>query len=654
MFLRRRVVPYLLVAACLCAGAAPVPSSAISGTVVDASGRAVEGARVALVPMGLFDPSGARFVQMKSAADGSFDFEGVGAGRYGVTATAPGRAAAWVADVEAGRTGLRLQLSDGGGRLFGRVVDQRGRPRAGAEVRIVRGLGDNGDVFLLESGADGRWTALVPDGNYSANAVVTSGFASAPRSAPAASPRVHHSVELVLDAVWPPGPPPGAVVDWLRAHEIPLATVEPGRGFADLVPLRAIVGDASAVGLGEATHGTREFFRLKHRMLEYLVAEMGFNVLAIETGLPESFAIEDYVLGGPGDPAQLLAGESAVWKTEELADVLRWMRMWNRTHSRKVHYQGTDMRKGGAGARNVLDYLQRTDPAALSEPFVRAFVPVANPSAYSDVTRRPKPELAALSAQAYELVLWLEGRQAPYVAKSGADAWWRATMQARALAQMFGWLAASDMLGRVLVRESAMADNALRALEHYGPDSRAVVWAHNAHIAGDRGAHPPMMGVHLRRRLGKHYRAIGSAIERGSYQAWDAKTNGLKEFPIGPAAPGSLENTLAAAGRPIAVYELRALPTSGVAADWLRAFQVMRQFDGLFDDERPPGWGSPLAIVARDYDALAFVAVGTTARRLPAPPLESQNTNPTETPKSSRSTRSSVSAQLRQVTVVER
>ena len=207
------------------------------------------------------------------------------------------------------------------------------------------------------------------------------------------------------------------------------------------------MGDARAVGLGEATHGTREIFQLKHRMLEYLVSEMGFNVLAIETGLPESFAIDDYVLGGPGDAAQLLAAESAVWKTEELRDVVRWMREWNRTHTRKVHFQGLDMRRGGVAARDTLAYLERTDRAMLSAPFVRAFAPVADPAAYAEITRRPKPELAALAAQARELVAWLESQRAQLVAKSGEESWWRAAMQARVLAQLFEWLAAGDTRG---------------------------------------------------------------------------------------------------------------------------------------------------------------------------------------------------------------
>ncbi|MCP4659867.1 MAG: hypothetical protein GY856_31070, partial [bacterium] len=71
------------------------------------------------------------------------------------------------------------------------------------------------------------------------------------------------------------------VVAWIHEHAIPLATPEAEQGFDDLRPVRELIGDARVVGLGEATHGTREFFQLKHRMLEFLVEEMGFTVFAI-------------------------------------------------------------------------------------------------------------------------------------------------------------------------------------------------------------------------------------------------------------------------------------------------------------------------------------------------------------------------------------
>ena len=62
------------------------------------------------------------------------------------------------------------------------------------------------------------------------------------------------------------------IVGWLKTNATPLATVEPAHGYADLESLRAIIDKARIVSLGEATHGTREFFQLKHRIIEYCVA----------------------------------------------------------------------------------------------------------------------------------------------------------------------------------------------------------------------------------------------------------------------------------------------------------------------------------------------------------------------------------------------
>ncbi|HYN07815.1 MAG TPA: hypothetical protein VES67_10525 [Vicinamibacterales bacterium] len=79
-----------------------------------------------------------------------------------------------------------------------------------------------------------------------------------------------------------------------------MQTPEAGRGFADLQPLKTISGDARIVSLGEATHGTREFFQLKHRILEFLATEMGFTIFSIEANMPEAYRLNDYVLTGAG------------------------------------------------------------------------------------------------------------------------------------------------------------------------------------------------------------------------------------------------------------------------------------------------------------------------------------------------------------------
>src|SRR6476620_3758937 len=119
--------------------------------------------------------------------------------------------------------------------------------------------------------------------------------------------------------------------EWIRANAIRLNTSEAGHGFADMQALKPLIGNARIVSLGEATHGTREFFQLKHRMLEFLATEMGFTIFSIEANMPEAYRLNDYVLNGVGDPAKLLRGMYFwTWNTEEVLDMIRWMRELNK------------------------------------------------------------------------------------------------------------------------------------------------------------------------------------------------------------------------------------------------------------------------------------------------------------------------------------
>src|SRR5262252_1718330 len=154
-----------------------------------------------------------------------------------------------------------------------------------------------------------------------------------------------------------------AILPWIRANAIALATVEAGQGFADLKRLGPLIGDARIVSLGEATHGTREFFRLKHRLLEYLVAELEFTIFAIEANYSECLRINDYVLYGTGDPAEALAGTRFwTWDTEEVLLLIAWMRSWNLNHARRVKVDGFDMQVSTEAGLGVLDYLKRVAP----------------------------------------------------------------------------------------------------------------------------------------------------------------------------------------------------------------------------------------------------------------------------------------------------
>lgn len=153
-----------------------------------------------------------------------------------------------------------------------------------------------------------------------------------------------------------------AVRDWIAAHAIPLATPQARQGFGDLQPLKNVIGDARIVSLGEATHGTREFFQLKHRLLEFLATEMEFTIFSIEANLPEAYRLNDFVLTGEGDPARLLKGMYFwTWNTEEVLDMINWMREFNRSGRGRVQFTGFDMQTPTIAADIVRRFVEKHD-----------------------------------------------------------------------------------------------------------------------------------------------------------------------------------------------------------------------------------------------------------------------------------------------------
>jgi erythromycin esterase-like protein len=153
------------------------------------------------------------------------------------------------------------------------------------------------------------------------------------------------------------------VPHWIASHAIRLATPEAGRGFADMQPLKKVIGDARIVSLGEATHGTREFFQLKHRMLEFLASEMGFTIFSIEANMPEAYRLNDYVLTGRGDAAALLKGMYFwTWNTEEVLDMIRWMRQFNQSGKGRIAFTGFDMQTPTVAEQIVADFVATNDP----------------------------------------------------------------------------------------------------------------------------------------------------------------------------------------------------------------------------------------------------------------------------------------------------
>ena len=402
-----------------------------------------------------------------------------------------------------------------------------------------------------------------------------------------------------------------ATRSWLATNAIRLETVEAGHGFADLQPLKQIIGPARIVALGEATHGTREFFQLKHRMLEFLVTEMGFNIFAIEATMPESLDINNYVLTGQGDSEKALAGLYFwTWDTEEVRTMIEWMRSYNADpkHPRKVKFYGFDMQFPARAARRVQEYLQRVDPdhAKTAGPvLMRLSNPwdVNNLDAISERARRKT--MASVAA----ILSALDQGEAKYVSLTSRQDWQMARQEARILSQ--------NLEFRFLnpgARDRFMAENIRWILDFEGPEAKLVAWAHNAHVAANPADHNGSMGTWLRKMFGSGVVNFGFAFNQGGLQARDmARVGELRSFTIGPAPEGYFDAILAGAGLSIAVLDLRALPKTGAVAEFFGQPLQTRWAGAGFVQ----GGFTVSKRFPEVYDALLFIEKTSAARPLP-------------------------------------
>lgn len=371
-----------------------------------------------------------------------------------------------------------------------------------------------------------------------------------------------------------------AAVTWLKENAIPLKSVSPGQPVADLAPLQAVVGNARLVALGEATHGTHEFFQLKLRLIQYLVTEMGFNTIALEANMPEARLVDQYIQTGQGDPVALAHGLGFwAWDTQEMADAFRWMRGYKQSGRGALHFTGFDVQHPEAAIAGVRDAVAAKD---------EAYAPTVEAAA---LQKEPKLATAAWAEIAQHLTATRD--------RYGADADWIA-QQAR-LVRM-SWQAKSKEVSR----DRSMAANIKWTLDQ-NPKARMVIWTHNGHasLKNIRGYDP--MGQYLREEYGAQAVLFGSAFLEGSFQAMTSQ--GMHIFQV-PATPdGSLDATLAATGLPVFAVDLRKAPASGPVHDWLHTPHHVRSAGGTYTENAPLNDVAP----AECFDVLLFVRDSTSA-----------------------------------------
>ncbi|NKQ57418.1 erythromycin esterase family protein [Amycolatopsis sp. K13G38] len=339
-------------------------------------------------------------------------------------------------------------------------------------------------------------------------------------------------------------------IEQVRRDALPL------HGVGDLDPLLRRIGDARFVLLGEASHGTGDFYAWRAELTRRLVVEKGFSFVAVEGDWPDCHELHCCLAGAPGvpnDPEQVLWNFGRwprwMWANEEVVEFARWLRQFNtgRTGGPPIGFHGLDVYSLHESLRAVLAYLREHEPDQVGKALaaVRCFEPYhEDPAEYAVVPRSCEPEVVELLTEmrraAYGKPLpaldpRFVARQNAEVA-AGAERYYREMLRG----DRRSWN----------IRDRHMADTLDRLTEVYGPGAKAVVWEHNTHIGDARATDMATRGMVnvgqlvRERHADEGVVAVGFGSHRGSVIAADRWGAAPRRMPVPGAREDSVEGLL--------------------------------------------------------------------------------------------------------------
>jgi erythromycin esterase-like protein len=332
---------------------------------------------------------------------------------------------------------------------------------------------------------------------------------------------------------------------------------------ADYDPLLDLIGDSRFVLLGEASHGTHEFYKARADVTKRLIEEKGFNVIALEADWPDALRVHRYIQGRSQEKTALAALSDFhrfptwMWRNADFLDLVGWLRSANdrRRGQPKIGVYGLDLYSLHSSIEAVIRYLENIDPKFAEEARARysCFEEFGdNPQSYG-LTASVHSSLSCEEAVITQLVE-MQKRAGELLQRDGKlaeDEFFFAEQNARVAANAENYYRAMYR-GRPNtwnLRDSHMADTLdqlMSYLERKGEKPKAIVWAHNSHLGDARSTEMGQRGEHnigqlVRERHGRDATLVGFTTYAGTVTAADNWDEPAKRMTVRPAMKGSFE-----------------------------------------------------------------------------------------------------------------
>ncbi|MGK9064468.1 erythromycin esterase family protein [Stutzerimonas chloritidismutans] len=391
--------------------------------------------------------------------------------------------------------------------------------------------------------------------------------------------------------------------------------------------------DARVVLIGEASHGTSEFYRARAAITRRLIEQHGFTIVAAEADWPDAAMIDRDVRHQA--PAEWLEQgfrrfPTWMWRNRDVADFTAWLREHNAAQApeQRVEFRGLDVYSLGSSIREVLTYLDKVDPSAAQAARQRygCLSPWHDePAAYGHQVMRGEPSCEDAVVEQLRALL---GQRLDYLQKDGGQ-FFNAEQNARVVL-------AAEQYYRAMYRGSTeswnlrdrhMFDTLRALLARRGDAAKAVVWAHNSHIGnaaatsmGWRGEFN--IGELCRTAYGRDAVLIGMSTDRGEVAAADNWDEPMQIKQVRPSLEGSWEQLFLRAGVAASLTNWRDDP---VLREALAQPRLERAIGVIYRPATERQSHYFQAILAEQFDALLWLEQTTAVKPIGPQQIDDQS-----------------------------
>lgn len=400
---------------------------------------------------------------------------------------------------------------------------------------------------------------------------------------------------------------PGSTAD----HYLPLQT------SGDLDPLMERIGDSRYVLLGEASHGTHEYYTWRAEITKRLVLEKGFNFIAVEGDWPDCYKINRWIKDLPDSGKsisevlkQFERWPTWMWANWEIAGLAEWLRKANQglDWEKKIGFYGLDVYSLWESLETIVNYLEKEDPetAALAKEVAACFEPYKKndsyASAYRNLSQTCKDEVVQLLKE-------VRGRMSQY--KDEPEAGLNAEINTLVMKNAEKYYESMTTFGNPSwnVRDAHMVETLNKLMDFHGPDAKVIVWEHNTHIGDATATDMAADGLfNVGQLVREQHRdegvvLVGFGSYEGAVVAGDFWGGEMKKMKLPRAIEGSVEHLLHRHSKEnkLLIFQDDS-PLKEIFQEWMghRAVGV------VYDPNRERGNYVP-SILSDRYDAFLFL-----------------------------------------------